>query len=262
MFQKHKHHVRLLRKLKMTLVGLQAVLSDAENKQASNPHVSQWIDELRDAVDGAENLMEEVNYEALRLKVEGQHQNLAETSNQQNEIEDLIDRLLSEDASGKNLTVLPIVGMGVWGPKVSTRDVEEFQMHDSRFALMVPKLLNRLEENEGSQMLKQSGHGGMRMEDLGESCNLYGSLSILDLQNVVDGREALKAIMREKERVEMLSLVWGETASTIVFSNCKDWVSSPALGQSLLGNSFPLDGCNGITEVTEEFDEVHPPKAF
>ncbi|PHT69260.1 hypothetical protein T459_28747 [Capsicum annuum] len=83
MFQKNKHDVRLLKKLKMTLVGLQAVLSDAESKQASNPHVSQWLNELRDAVEGAENLMEEVNYEALRLKVEGQLRNLAETSNQQ-----------------------------------------------------------------------------------------------------------------------------------------------------------------------------------
>ncbi|KAF3621928.1 putative protein MID1-COMPLEMENTING ACTIVITY 1-like isoform X1 [Capsicum annuum] len=53
MFQKNKHDVRLLKKLKMTLVGLQAVLSDAENKQASNSHV------------------------------EGQLRNLAETSNQQ-----------------------------------------------------------------------------------------------------------------------------------------------------------------------------------
>ncbi|KAG5578502.1 hypothetical protein H5410_058636 [Solanum commersonii] len=176
-FQKHKHHVRLLKKLRMTLLGLQAVLSDAENKQASNPYVSQWLNELQDAVDGAENLIEEVNYEVLRLKVESQHQNLGETSNQQvsdcnlclsddyfinikekledtietleelekqigrldltkyldsgkqetresstsvidesdilgreNEIEGLIDRLLSED--GKNLTVVPVVGMG------------------------------------------------------------------------------------------------------------------------------------------------------
>ncbi|KAF3685049.1 putative disease resistance RPP13-like protein 1-like, partial [Capsicum annuum] len=180
MFQKNKHDVRLLKKLKMTLVGLQAVLSDAENKQASNRHVSQWLNELRDAVDGAENLMEQVNYEALRLKVEGQLRNLAETSNQQvsdlnlslsddyflnikekledtietlellekqigrlglqryfdsgkkletrtpstslidqsdvfgrqNEIEELIDRLLSKDASEKSPTVVPIVGMG------------------------------------------------------------------------------------------------------------------------------------------------------
>ncbi|KAG5568290.1 hypothetical protein H5410_064690 [Solanum commersonii] len=182
MFQKHKHHVRLLKKLKMTLRGLQIVLSDAENKQASNPSVSDWLNELRDAVDSAENLIEEVNYEALRLKVEGQHQNLAETSDQQvsdlnlclsddfflnikdkleetietlevlekqigrlglkdhfsstkqetrtpstslvddsdifgrqNEIENLIDLLLSKDASGKKLTVVPIVGMGGLG---------------------------------------------------------------------------------------------------------------------------------------------------
>ncbi|KAK4358477.1 hypothetical protein RND71_020706 [Anisodus tanguticus] len=86
MFQKNKHDVRLLKKLRMTLLGLQVVLSDADNKQASNTYVSQWLNELRDAVDGAENLIEEVNYEALRLKVEGQHQNLAETiSNQQGE---------------------------------------------------------------------------------------------------------------------------------------------------------------------------------
>ncbi|PHT35203.1 hypothetical protein CQW23_27003 [Capsicum baccatum] len=163
----------------MTLVGLQAVLSDAESKQASNPHVSQWLIELRDAVVGAENLMEEVNYEALRLKVEGQLRNLAETSNQQvsylnpslsddyflnvkekledtietledlqkqigllglkehfaltkqetrrhstslvdesdvfgrqNEIEELIDRLLSKDASEKSPSAVPIIGIG------------------------------------------------------------------------------------------------------------------------------------------------------
>ncbi|KAM3302816.1 hypothetical protein P3S67_013846 [Capsicum chacoense] len=180
MFQKNKHDARLLRRLKTTLVGLQAVLSDAENKQASNQYVSQWLNELRGAVDGAENLMEQVNYEALRLKVEGRHQNLAETSNQQVsdlklnlsddyfldikekleetietledsqkqigdlglqkhldlgkkletrtpstslvdeskilgrmiEKERLIDRLLSSDSNGENLTVVPIVGTG------------------------------------------------------------------------------------------------------------------------------------------------------
>ncbi|KAH0713161.1 hypothetical protein KY289_009120 [Solanum tuberosum] len=177
MFKRDKCDVRLLKKLKMTLRSLQIVLSDAENKQASNPSVRDWLNELRDAVDSAENLIEEVNYEVLRLKVEGQHQNLGETSNQkvsdcnlclsddfflnikekledtietleelekqigrldltkyldsgkqetresstsvvdesdilgrQNEIEGLIDRLLSED--GKNLTVVPVVGMG------------------------------------------------------------------------------------------------------------------------------------------------------
>ncbi|KAH0713008.1 hypothetical protein KY289_008967 [Solanum tuberosum] len=86
MFRTHKNDVELLKKLKLTFLGLQAVLSDAENKQASNQFVREWLNELRVAVDSAENLIEQVNYEALKLKV--------------------------EDASGGNLTVVPIVGMG------------------------------------------------------------------------------------------------------------------------------------------------------
>ncbi|PHT61353.1 hypothetical protein T459_34798 [Capsicum annuum] len=80
---KNKHDAGLLEKLEDILLGLQIVLSDAENKQASDPLMRKWLNKLQRAVDGVENLLEEFNYEALRLKVEGQHQNLVETSNQQ-----------------------------------------------------------------------------------------------------------------------------------------------------------------------------------
>ncbi|KAM3302868.1 hypothetical protein P3S67_013898 [Capsicum chacoense] len=83
MFQKHKHDDGLLEKLEDILLGLQIVLSDAVNKQASNPLVRKWLNKLQRAMDGTESLLEEVNYEALRLKVELQLRNLAETSNQQ-----------------------------------------------------------------------------------------------------------------------------------------------------------------------------------
>ncbi|KAM3202095.1 hypothetical protein P3L10_029719 [Capsicum annuum] len=159
------HDDGLLENLGNILLGLQIVLSDAENKQASDQLVRQWLNKLQSAVDSAENLMEQVNYEALKLKVEGQHQNLAETCNQQvfrffseccgrrlsddfflnikeklentiksleelesklvalayrsisiwNEIERLIDHLMSKEASEKNMTVVPIVGMGGMG---------------------------------------------------------------------------------------------------------------------------------------------------
>ncbi|PHT35218.1 hypothetical protein CQW23_27018 [Capsicum baccatum] len=195
MFQKYKHDVRLLKKVKMTLVGLQAVLSDAENKQASNQHMSQWLNELRDAVDGAENLMEEVNYEALRLKVEGQLQNLVGSSNlslsddfflnikekledtietledlqkkigllglqkyldsgkkietrtpatsvvesdvfgRQNEIERLIDRLTSKEATEKNMTAVPIVGMGGVGKTTLAQAVYNDKKVTNHFGL-------------------------------------------------------------------------------------------------------------------------------
>ncbi|PHT35075.1 hypothetical protein CQW23_26875, partial [Capsicum baccatum] len=52
------------------------------------------------------------------------------------------------------------------------------------------------------------GCGGSRMEDLSEAHYLYGFLSILELQNVVDRREAQKAKMREKNHIEKLSLAW------------------------------------------------------
>uniref|UniRef100_A0A3Q7JPQ6 Disease resistance protein n=1 Tax=Solanum lycopersicum TaxID=4081 RepID=A0A3Q7JPQ6_SOLLC len=202
MFRKHKYDVELLKKLKLTLLGLQAVLTDAENKQASNHFVREWLNELRHAVDSAENLIEQVNYEALKLKVEGKHQNLAERIlkycrfcnvclgdhsflnineklektietlvNLQNqisdlglqkhfgltkqeartpstclvdesdifgrdkEIEDLIDLLLSEDASGRNLTVVPIVGMGGAGKTTLAKAVYNDDKVKNHFSL-------------------------------------------------------------------------------------------------------------------------------
>ncbi|KAK6776601.1 hypothetical protein RDI58_027602 [Solanum bulbocastanum] len=94
MFQKHTDGVQHLEKLEEILLGLQIVLSDAENRQASNRLVSKWLNKLQSAVESAENLIEQVNYEALRLKVEGQHQNLAETSNQQTGIFFAITKIL------------------------------------------------------------------------------------------------------------------------------------------------------------------------
>ncbi|WMV56320.1 hypothetical protein MTR67_049705 [Solanum verrucosum] len=54
-----------------------------------------------------------------------------------------------------------------------------------------------------------TGSSSLRIGDLGEVHNFCGSLSILELQNVVDSTEALKANMKEKEHVEKLSLEWG-----------------------------------------------------
>ncbi|XP_049353813.1 putative disease resistance RPP13-like protein 1 [Solanum verrucosum] len=194
MFQKHMNDVQLLKNLRMTLRGLQIVLSDAENKQASNPSVRDWLNELRDAVDSAENLMEEVNCEALRLKVETSNQQVSDLNlclsddfflnikdkledtietlenlqkqigdlglqkhfgltkqetrtpstslvdesdifGRQKEKKDLIDRLLSEDASGGNLTVVPIVGMGGAGKTTLAKVVYNDEKVKNHFGL-------------------------------------------------------------------------------------------------------------------------------
>jgi len=67
-----KLDVALLEKLNVTLLSLQAVLHDAEEKQITNPAVKKWLDMLRDAVFQADDLFDEINTEALRRKVEGE----------------------------------------------------------------------------------------------------------------------------------------------------------------------------------------------
>ncbi|PHT38592.1 hypothetical protein CQW23_22165 [Capsicum baccatum] len=71
------------------------------------------------------------------------------------------------------------------------------------FCLKMPLHLSKLKSLYvlvGSKFLL-GGRGGSRMEDLGELHYLYGSLSLLELQNVVDRKEALRANIREKATI-------------------------------------------------------------
>ncbi|XP_050110653.1 putative disease resistance RPP13-like protein 1 isoform X2 [Malus sylvestris] len=74
LFRQKKLDEPLLEKLKVTLPALSAVLNDAEEKQISNLDVRKWLDELKHAVLDAEDLLDEIDTEALRCKVEGEDQ--------------------------------------------------------------------------------------------------------------------------------------------------------------------------------------------
>ncbi|KAF7138216.1 hypothetical protein RHSIM_Rhsim07G0209700 [Rhododendron simsii] len=72
-FRGRKLHQSLLKKLKLTLLELNKVLNDAEEKQITVRAVKAWLDELKDAVYHAEDLVDEIATEALRSKVEAEY---------------------------------------------------------------------------------------------------------------------------------------------------------------------------------------------
>ncbi|XP_048426105.1 putative disease resistance protein At3g14460 [Pyrus x bretschneideri] len=73
-FRGKKLDYSLLKKLKRTFLALDAVLGDAEEKQMENRRVEKWLDELKHAVFEAEDLLDEIDTEVLRSKVEAEYQ--------------------------------------------------------------------------------------------------------------------------------------------------------------------------------------------
>nr|POE56110.1 putative disease resistance rpp13-like protein 1 [Quercus suber] len=96
----------LVQKLKIVLISANSVLNDAEEKQFTDSNVKQWLDELKDAVYVADDLLDEIATEALRPKLEAEFQTsnskvwgfFSTSSNSfdkriQSELEKILDRL-------------------------------------------------------------------------------------------------------------------------------------------------------------------------
>lgn len=62
----------ILGKLKLVLNSVTAVLDDAEQKQIHNRGVEKWLEELQNAFYDADDLLDEIETDALQLKVEAE----------------------------------------------------------------------------------------------------------------------------------------------------------------------------------------------
>ncbi|GMY22576.1 putative disease resistance rpp13-like protein 1 [Fagus crenata] len=69
-FSQTKLNNEPLRKLKTTLLLMNAVLNDAEEKQIKNPAVKGWVNELKDAAYHAQDLLDEIVTDASRHNLE------------------------------------------------------------------------------------------------------------------------------------------------------------------------------------------------
>ncbi|KAF2294919.1 hypothetical protein GH714_027028 [Hevea brasiliensis] len=105
-FTGRKFDDQLLSKLQTTLKSVNGLLDDAEEKQISKPAVRKWVDELKDAVYEADDLLDEIAYEALRSHLEAGYQY------QDDDKKAIMKFLLSNDENSCRLGVIPILGMG------------------------------------------------------------------------------------------------------------------------------------------------------
>ncbi|XP_050223699.1 putative disease resistance RPP13-like protein 1 [Mercurialis annua] len=79
-FNARKLNDRLLMKLKITMISVNGLLEDAEEKQTTKLPVKEWVAELKDAFFEADDLLDEIAYESLRSKVESGSQSSAITT--------------------------------------------------------------------------------------------------------------------------------------------------------------------------------------
>ncbi|PRQ54915.1 putative P-loop containing nucleoside triphosphate hydrolase, leucine-rich repeat domain, L [Rosa chinensis] len=69
--RRQKNTTGLLKKLKIRLLAVNGVVDDAEERQIRSPAVREWLDELTDTLCHAEDLLDEIQTEDLRRKLEG-----------------------------------------------------------------------------------------------------------------------------------------------------------------------------------------------
>ncbi|KAL7204316.1 hypothetical protein ACSBR2_017397 [Camellia fascicularis] len=122
----HKEGDKLLKKLRSKLLRLSVILNDAEKQQFTNQLVKDWMDELKDAIYHADDLLDEIATKALGCKVEAEYRSAVKNQiainflvdesgvyGRDDDKEKIIKILLLDEASSNNkIDVIPIIGMG------------------------------------------------------------------------------------------------------------------------------------------------------
>ncbi|THG23729.1 hypothetical protein TEA_019526 [Camellia sinensis var. sinensis] len=124
-FRGRKDGDRLLKRLKLSLLGLNAVLNDAENKQITNPAVKEWVEELKDVIYHADDLVDEIATEALRSKSEADYQSSSSSTSRHSRLSQPRSNKTMEEVGNECLDEL--LSMSLFQP--SARE-SCFVMHD------------------------------------------------------------------------------------------------------------------------------------
>ncbi|KAG6671291.1 hypothetical protein I3843_Q002000 [Carya illinoinensis] len=130
----------LLNKLKDVLLSVGAVLEDAEDKQVTNSNVKRWLDDLKNAVYDADDVLDKIATKALQSKLDAEFgtniaskvRNSIHTSRFFNKIEVRIKGVLGRlEYLANQLTVMSLVQASTVGRKPSERLPSTSLLEDS-----------------------------------------------------------------------------------------------------------------------------------
>ena len=99
-FRGQKEEERLLKKLKIMLLAVRPLLNDAELKQWTDPAVKDWVDELKDVIYYADDLLDEIATEAMRSKLDSEFPTSSSSSTST-----ISDLLVSWSPSGEGMYI-------------------------------------------------------------------------------------------------------------------------------------------------------------
>ncbi|CAN1316403.1 Putative disease resistance RPP13-like protein 1 [Linum perenne] len=107
---------KLLKKLLTLLNSVNGLLDDAEEKEIIKPSVEKWLNDLKDAVYEADDLLDEIGYESLKLESESRRNNLLTSYNPfrkfiEEKLKDVLERL-QDLVNQKDALGLREVGVG------------------------------------------------------------------------------------------------------------------------------------------------------
>ncbi|KAF7833427.1 putative disease resistance RPP13-like protein 1 [Senna tora] len=113
-FRRRKLDDGLLKKLQVILISVNQVIEDAEERQYRNPNVKKWLDELKDEVFNAEDLLDDIDIEATQHKLQADESQTFtnKAPKYMRKLKSLVTRsieIVVEDARGSNLKVLGTV---------------------------------------------------------------------------------------------------------------------------------------------------------
>ncbi|KAM3693511.1 hypothetical protein ACJW31_08G173000 [Castanea mollissima] len=239
----------LLTKLKTWCLTLSKVLNDAEEKEITDTNVKVWLDELKDAVYHAEDLLDEIAAEALRCQVEADFvtstskvRNFISTSFDQfgrkleSKIQEVVDKLenlasqidaigLREGVEGRSSHRVPTTSLVDPGTIIYGRDADEK-------AIVNLLLSNDVARNNHPCVIPIVGMGGVGKTTLAR--DIYNNQRVKDHFS----HKAWVCVSKEfdvpKITKNILEAVSSETCNTTDFDRIQTKLKDNLMGKKCL----------------------------